>query len=150
MDIEIDASDAFRTATAFRQGPAIANDELRIGMQRSVHAVLGQSMKNTPVITGHLRRGQTSEVRGAGGTLIGVVGTNVPYARAVHDGRGPVEARPGGVLRFVIRGKVLYRKRVGPAKANPFMRNALAQMRPTIHKEFALVAGRIAKRIANL
>lgn len=49
------------------------------------------------------------------------------YARWVENGRGPVYARPGGVLAFVPKGgtRVIFRKRVGPAKGIRFLRRAL-------------------------
>ncbi len=47
-----------------------------------------------------------------------------PYGGWVEYGRGPVHARPGGFLRFVINGAVFFRKSVGPAAARPFMRPA--------------------------
>jgi phage gpG-like protein len=60
------------------------------------------------------------------GTTVSV-GTNVrskggfPYARAFQYGRGPIEARAGKSLRFVMNGVVYYRKRVGPQPARPFL-----------------------------
>ncbi len=45
------------------------------------------------------------------------------YVRWVLEGRGPVEAKPGKMLRFEPGppgSGFIYRKRVGPAKANPF------------------------------
>lgn len=44
-----------------------------------------------------------------------------PHARWVEQGRGPVRARPGGFLRFVVGGRVLFRREVGPARPRPFM-----------------------------
>lgn len=51
------------------------------------------------------------------------------YARIHHEGRGPIEARPGRTLRFKGRdGQIIYRKRVGPAKGNPFLTEAVQQV----------------------
>lgn len=48
------------------------------------------------------------------------------YAKVHHDGRGPVVAKPGGVLRIELPGgQVIYRKRVGPAAGNPFLTDAV-------------------------
>lgn len=46
------------------------------------------------------------------------------HARHVEYGRGAVRARRARALRFEINGKVLFRVRVGPARARPFMRPA--------------------------
>lgn len=51
-----------------------------------------------------------------------------PHAGFVEHGRGPVEAPPGKVLRFEVNGRVLFRKRVGPARARPFMAPAARAM----------------------
>lgn len=49
------------------------------------------------------------------------------YALWVENGRGPVHARPGGVLAFVPKGgsRVIFRTSVGPAKGIKFLRRAL-------------------------
>lgn len=43
-----------------------------------------------------------------------------PWLTYVRRGRGPVVATRAKALRFVIRGVVYFRKRVGPAKANDY------------------------------
>lgn len=63
-----------------------------------------------------------------------------PYLRWVLRGRGPVVAR-GRALRFVIGGRVIYRKRVGPARANPYHRPVIAQAKA--------MAGDVAREIAQ-
>lgn len=55
-----------------------------------------------------------------------------PYLRYVLNGRGPVEATSGHMLRFVIDGEVFFRKRVGPAAANDFPSRAAVQMQGAI------------------
>lgn len=54
------------------------------------------------------------------------VGPTVHYAKWVEEGRGPIHARPGGVLAFKPKGssKMVFAKRVGPAKGIHFMRGA--------------------------
>lgn len=49
------------------------------------------------------------------------------YARYVHEGRGPIEAAPGRVLAFTPKGggAVVFTRRVGPYKGNPFLRDAM-------------------------
>ena len=61
-------------------------------MQRIVLTVEGQAKRNAPVRTGLLRRSITSRVEEAGAR--GVVGTNVSYARYVHDGTRYQQAQP--------------------------------------------------------
>lgn len=50
---------------------------------------------------------------------VGLDFRTVSYAKWAIEGRGAVVAKPGKFLRFVIDGKVFYRKRVGPAPPRP-------------------------------
>jgi HK97 gp10 family phage protein len=61
-------------------------------MSRIVLTVQGNSQRVTPVKTGTLKRSETTRVE-AGGNR-GIVGTNVSYARFVHDGTIKMKARP--------------------------------------------------------
>jgi hypothetical protein len=74
---------------------------------------------------------QTEEHYSAFGASYLITNTQ-PYLRYVIDGRGPVEAHAGGMLRFVIDGEVIFRKRVGPAEPNDFPARARARMEPEI------------------
>lgn len=61
-------------------------------MSRIVLTVEGQTKPNTPVLTGNLKRSITTKVENSGER--GIVGTNAPYARFVHDGTRRMAARP--------------------------------------------------------
>lgn len=50
------------------------------------------------------------------------------YAYFVENGRPAIQAA-NKVLRFIINGKAIFRKSVGPAKAQPFMKPAGLSMR---------------------
>jgi hypothetical protein len=104
-------------------------------MTRAVLAVEAQVKRETPVRTGNLRRSITHRVEQGGNR--GVIGTNASYARAVHEGRGPVVARRGHVLAFTIGGKKIFRRRVGPAKGNPFLVRGLEAARGDVERELA-------------
>ncbi len=100
-----------------------------------------------PVKTGHLRRSIAAEpATFGGGTVTGRYGTATPYARYVEYGRGPVVAR-GRALRLVIGGRVIFAKRVGPARGRFFMRASLNALRPRIAPEFR---GALSRIIASI
>ncbi len=61
-------------------------------MTRIVVKVEANAKRVTPVRTGNLRRSLTHRVMSAG--EVGVVGTNVHYARYVHDGARGRAGRP--------------------------------------------------------
>lgn len=94
-----------------------------------------------PVDEGQLRASVRSEVKIKGLSVTGRVWYPTPYAIYVHDGRGPVHAKPGKVLAFKPKkakgqrrkGKWngwVFVKSVGPAKPNPWMYRALKRTVP--------------------
>jgi len=54
----------------------------------------------------------------------------------VEHGRGPVNARAGGMLKFQIKGRgpVIYAKSVGPARPRPFMQPSVKRLMPIATK----------------
>lgn len=54
-----------------------------------------------------------------------IIDSKKDYAQYIEYGRGPVRAINAKVLRFVIGGEVIFRKSVGPAKAQPYIRDSL-------------------------
>ena len=86
-----------------------------------------------PVDTGRLRSSITWRIDRRGGVPIAVIGTNVSYARYVHDGTGiygprnrEIVAAPGRVFRFVARdGAVVFTRRIRGVRPRRFLTNAL-------------------------
>jgi hypothetical protein len=74
---------------------------LTVAMSRSVLIVEAAGKREAPVRKGNLRRTITSRVEQGG--MRGVIGTNAPYAQAVHEGSRPHIIRP-------VRAKALYWK----------------------------------------
>ena len=64
--------------------------------------------------TARLRRGWHPKSVTAQGFQIAPA---VNYAKYHQNGRGPITAKPGKMLRFMINGKPVFRKSVGPAPA---------------------------------
>lgn len=86
------------------------------------------------VDTGRLRASIATVVVTRDGAPAVLVGTNVNYARFVHDGTGlygprhaPIRPRRGRYLRFKPRGsrKWVYARQVKGMRPNPFLTNAL-------------------------
>ena len=61
-------------------------------LQRIAFLVQANSQRVTPVDTGTLKRSQYTKVDPSGAWAL--VGTNIAYARPVHDGTSKMEARP--------------------------------------------------------
>ena len=148
MSVAIDTSEIDRLAKELHGAERIIDEEMLRGMQRVALQVEASAKSLAPVQTGNLRRSITKNVTAHGQTITARIGTNVPYARYVEEGRGPIEAGPGKVLRFEIGGQVFYRKRVGPARARPYMKPALIANRAKIVREFqTVVPRRIVQRV---
>lgn len=111
-------------------------------MTRIVLTVESYSKAEAPVRTGHLRRTITHQVSATGDR--GVVGTNVNYAKPVHDGSKAYDIRPKNkkALAFKSGGSVIFTKKVHmPARtANPFFTRGLAASRDMI-EQFMTEAG---------
>jgi hypothetical protein len=86
--------------------------------------------------TGRLRSSILGTLIMRNGEPVGIVGTNVKYARWVHDGTGiygprgqvirPVRAK---FLRFKAGGRVIYRRQVKGMRPNRFLLFALSAAR---------------------
>lgn len=99
-------------------------------LARRAIRVESRAKRLCPVDTGRLRASITWEiVRSSGGVYVARVGTNVKYARAVHDGTRPhvIEPRQATVLRFPANGGIVYARRVNHpgTRGIPFLRDAL-------------------------
>lgn len=71
---------------------------------------------------------------------------DTPHLRYVLHGRGPIVAKRGRALRFVVRGQVLFRTRVGPASPNPFPRRVRQIMQPAIDRAGLALAEQLVQR----
>lgn len=98
---------------------------------------------------GGLRGGYQTEQQYTQAGASYLISNTTPYLRFVLNGRGPVEAMSGHMLRFVINGEVIFRKRVGPAAANPFADRAATIMAPEIAAVAQEIAGLIVRGYAG-
>lgn len=106
-------------------------------MRRAVLVVEAQAKRESPVKTGNLRRSITSRVEQGGNR--GVIGTNVRYARAVHDGSKPHVIRAKAKKALYWRGAAHPVKKVKHPgnKGNPFFERAMRVARPQVERELA-------------
>lgn len=150
FDVRFDDARAF--AARMAQAPQIVGDELTRSVDRLTLQGERYTKVETPVRTGHLRRSiAMSPATFAGGAATGSWGTATPYARWIEEGRGPVVASPGKVLRFIPKGSStpIYRKRVGPARGHFMFKKALAKVRPLVGREMRDGIRRIVVRLGG-
>lgn len=112
-------------------------------------AVLKQARGNINNRSGKLSRSGTNEATGPLEQTVRFSAMNrgFDYAGAVEFGRGPVVARPGKMLRFEIGGQVLFRKRVGPAKAQRVLERGIQQAMPVIDSQARQLEGDCARAV---
>jgi len=107
---------------------------------------------NVPFWRGDLRKSIVTQLVGSGKATIG---SNLPYARAVHDGRPAITIKPKKkkALAFFIGNKKIVRKSVyQPArKAKPFLTNAAQELRTREWDKVETICGKpVADEIAKI
>lgn len=93
--------------------------------------------------TGKLRASIRSRARSL---FVASVEARRPYASFVHNGTAPhvIEARGGGMLRFVANGQTVFRRRVNHpgTAARPFVQNAVDAAAGPLAQRIAAIAER--------
>jgi hypothetical protein len=130
-----------------RQLDGLVDRTKRRSMERVVKAGERFAKQEAPVRKGHLRRSLTSRVERGGD--VGRIGTNLTYARAVHEGLKPYVIKPKRPVRVREDGRKVYpalfwkgarhpvRSVKHPGiKANPFLRRAADRLRSVAAAEF--------------
>lgn len=136
-----------RFVSRMQAAPRIVGEEMGKAGRRVGVLVERRAKGYAPVKTGTLRRSIAHRVTVSPMVTTATIGTNVPYAKHVEFGRGPIHAKPGGALRFEIGGKVIFAKSVGPAKARPFLFRAFRELRGQIAAEFRKVTPAVIARL---
>ena len=139
-----------------RFGEYLARENQTAGRQAGF-LVVGKAQQLAPRDTGNMANqiGPPEVGRiGASGVQVRIAANaqskdGFPYPYVIEHGRGPIEASPGKVLAFEVGGRMVFTKRVGPARAQPFMRPALQQSRAQIVALFGKALERAADRMAG-
>lgn len=97
-------------------------------------AVLTEARRTCPVgrgpNAGALRDSLDADVDERGDRIIGRVYSDLDYALIVHEGRGPVRARPGRALGPLPSPYPRFVRRVRAAEGQPWLLDALKAMSP--------------------
>jgi len=104
-----------------------------------------QLRADTPLGTGEapgrLRAGYRTQERYGPRDAEYRITNTTPHLRYVLRGRGPIIAPRGRALRFVIRGVVFFRTRVGPAAANDYPARTRRAMQRQVDQAGQSLAG---------
>lgn len=127
--------------------PRVLHAEINRALDDSAAMVASEVRSLTPVVTGRLWESERYRVdRTAHEARIF---TRVAYAGWVEAGRGPVHARPGGWLKFRIKGRGpwLFKRSVGPASGRFMFKEGLDNSLPRIEARFREVAQAVARSV---
>lgn len=98
-------------------------------VQRRGTAVQNRAQQLVPVRTGRLKTSITLEMSTGGDSPTATIGTNMEYARAVHDGRREVRPVNKKVLAWrsgkTGRGKLIFSTKSRSTTGQPFLTKAL-------------------------
>ena len=75
-----------------------------------------------------------------------IVDSSKDYAQYLEYGRGPVTAIKAKALRFIINGEVIFRKSVGPMKAQPFVHGSIIAAQSQFNLIFQRRLNKLVKR----
>lgn len=116
-------------------------------MTRVTIAGVGIVQREVPVKRGTLRRAITSRVE-AGGDR-GVIGTNLRYARPVHEGSKPHIIRPKAAKALFWKGArhPVRAVRHPGTKPNKYLERGAVKLRPVAERELASTFGAALARI---
>jgi hypothetical protein len=122
-------------ARVAKQLTGLVTSNKRQAMSRVVLRGEAIVKREAPVKTGMLRRSITGKVE-AGGNR-GIVGTNVRYARAVHEGYDPFIIRPKAAKALYWKGAKhpVRRVRHPGFKGDPFIKRGGDKLRPVAEQE---------------
>lgn len=137
-------SSAAQVASGLRG--AVSRATARVAVSRALLIVEAEAKREAPVKGGGLRRGithrQTSDTSG-------IVGTNSPYARPVHEGSRPhtITARKAKALFWKGARHPVKSVRHPGNRPNPFMRRAADNSRARVQTELSSVYGAALARV---
>lgn len=143
----VDAEPVRRWGRKAAQWPAISDDEHGRALQRGGHRARNAGNRRIRRWHGDLQDTSTVKTTQRGPNHEVEVLWPAKHAGWVERGRAGFSAKPGKRLRWVTRsGEVVFATKVGPAPAQWFARQGLAEAKPGIRQEIAEGTRRAIRR----
>lgn len=161
--MSVDANSVIAFVEKLHQFDSTLNSEARRTMQQSVDVMEAQIAAYTPVNTGTLRAGTTTDILGRGFNVQGVIVNPLTYAVAVENGRKPGRMPPIDAIQlWVIRKGIAGRDdsrsvafliaraigRRGTKGAFMFKKGYQAAL-PTVKQLWSDFPGRVVRRLTG-
>jgi len=161
MDFHVHVTGLEPFLRRFRGADKIVTEELAKAGKKSGLAVEAAAKKIVPFDTRHLKRSITSTQAPFGTTVTPLfsttlVGTNVPYARAVEFGRGAGTTPPpvAPIARWLAKknsdlNPYAVARAIGKRgiEGRPYLTKAFEDLKPKIRQEFQQVPKRVIARL---
>lgn len=143
MSFTVDVSEILAFAQRGEAAARMVPATLQKAGRASGEAVVRTARARARVKTGTMKNSINVEsVKASGsGVVVRIVASaqsakGFPYPRSIEYGRAGFSATRAKVLVFPVNGKMVYTKRVGPARAQPFMGPGLTDAAPFILAAF--------------
>lgn len=159
MSFIINASGLREIGPKYQAASRLVTTELVTSMRRVTFRVEGKAKQRVRRDTSTLARSLTSEVRGGTSEVRGLVGSNLPYAKVVEEGRRagapmpPQGALLGWMRRKGIDAEAEFVVRRGIARrgipARPYLRPAFRETIPEANREFAQIPRRVLAQLGS-
>lgn len=144
--------DILKMAENFEGGPKVAQRELLKGMRLATADTRDNVRQIAPYKSGKLRSNIDTRVRQEARHITGevkILGSKVPYAYWVDQGRGPVVPKHKKVLRFWVDGEQVFTKFVKAFPGYHFMERGLKASEGQINRAIDSAADRIARYLGG-
>jgi hypothetical protein len=145
--IGFDTTEIRAFARKFDGADKIVMNELTTAFDKSGGIILSAAKGNIHNKTNALSGSGSKKTNVSARLIITVVKFTAKHAKWVEYGRGPVVAIRAKALRFEVGGQVLFRKRVGPAKAQRFLGRAFDSNKGAVLAAVDAAAARIVARV---
>lgn len=125
----------------------IVMDELTTAFDRSGATILSAAKGNIHNKSGELSGSGKKTTTVSSSTIETLIAFTAKHAQWVEWGRGPVVAIRAKALAFEIGGETIFRKSVGPAKAQKFLGRAFDSNKDAIVRAVDAAAARIVAKV---
>jgi hypothetical protein len=147
MSFEARITSGAEWIAAMQQAPEAMRRELLAATNQLAAEGSSTAISLAPRDTGFLAGNRRPDpARFVGDMVIAGYTSHAAYSRYVEEGRGPIVPRRARALRFEIGGRVIFAKRVRPARALPYMGPSMERVRSAMVRVYGEAVRRAVRR----
>ncbi len=125
----------------FKHSPQIINEATKQMLTKATLIAMGKAKENSPIDKGMLRGSIQSRVEGEGQEMVGIVGTNVEYAKwqefgtGTYAGRGYITPKRARMLAWQDKsGQWIFARAVRGVPAKKYMLSGLEEVKAKMNE----------------